>query len=517
MNNGTAIGRIDIADGTVFVLRADGSRSELSPGDAIYAGDRIETAADGRVAMAMVDGSRFSLAENGAMTMDEMIFDGNGADGSAQVSVLSGVFVFVSGQIAKMSVDAMIIRTPTMTMGIRGTKLVGSAGEAGDMVTLLREDDGHIGEIVAYNGDSAQVLNQENQTVRVGAYGGEISLPLIVTGALIGDMYGDPPMIGDVGGNIQSLHFNLARSDSETEPQALEHTDDHRTGRDAGHGAAAETRPQALLFDFEPFKLLHDRLFERQFLDSNIYPDHDVDNSKLDAVGKSNALLEDAFIGTRFVSDPGAGTEPDDQPAESDAEMTDSFSDRSIVVQDWPAADELVAGNTPEETGATPLTSLTKTNFDAPLQSSSADAARPEVTASVEIAEAPVLEVPDTGSVSDADPDSELTLADKFGIRPLDRPRNDFSDGFIDHAARPTGQHAAKSLGHVDGHGEGHGSAYGRGDISGHGKKDGTEHGKGPGSAPGHAPDHRADEAADGHGYSVTDSGHAVNPAPDLH
>ena len=55
------------------------------------------------------------------MVLYEMIYDPSAQQGQAAISLLQGAFTFVSGQIAKTGVDAMVIETPTATIGIRGT------------------------------------------------------------------------------------------------------------------------------------------------------------------------------------------------------------------------------------------------------------------------------------------------------------------------------------------------------------------------------------------------------------
>ena len=47
-----------------------------------------------------------------------------------------------------MGLDSMVIDTPTMTIGIRGTKVVANAAAEGETteVVLLPEDDGTIGK-----------------------------------------------------------------------------------------------------------------------------------------------------------------------------------------------------------------------------------------------------------------------------------------------------------------------------------------------------------------------------------
>jgi hypothetical protein len=78
------------------------------------------------------------------MVLDELIYDSETNEGTSAISVVQGVFSFVSGAIAKSGPDAMTIRTPVATIGIRGTKVAVKAGAEGEenVITLLEEEGG---------------------------------------------------------------------------------------------------------------------------------------------------------------------------------------------------------------------------------------------------------------------------------------------------------------------------------------------------------------------------------------
>src|SRR5687768_3777522 len=103
-----AIGKVETAGGPVFVLRSTGERAMLQKGDPVYQGDTIETGNDGAVSLTLADDSEFSLGQNGHMVVDELVYDAASGSGAANVTVFTGMFVFVSGTIAKTGVDAMI-------------------------------------------------------------------------------------------------------------------------------------------------------------------------------------------------------------------------------------------------------------------------------------------------------------------------------------------------------------------------------------------------------------------------
>ena len=85
--------------------------------------------------------------------------------------LFQGVFVFVSGEIASNNPEAMEVRTPVATLGIRGTKVGGYAAQEGEenKIALLSEGDGEVGEVLVYNPSGNVVLDQANETTIISS------------------------------------------------------------------------------------------------------------------------------------------------------------------------------------------------------------------------------------------------------------------------------------------------------------------------------------------------------------
>ncbi|MEL0107312.1 MAG: FecR domain-containing protein, partial [Rhodospirillaceae bacterium] len=164
------VGQVESLSGTVVAVRADGTRVELKTGDPIYQGDTLETSADGAVGVMLADQTTFSMANNGQMVIDQMVYDPGTNEGSISMSVVEGVFAFVSGQIAKTDPDALSLNTPVATIGIRGTQVGIEVGEDKPMtVVLMEEADGFVGEVVVANDGGVQILNQAFQATNVAS------------------------------------------------------------------------------------------------------------------------------------------------------------------------------------------------------------------------------------------------------------------------------------------------------------------------------------------------------------
>ena len=115
------IGEVEDLKGTVRATHTDGVSVELQEGDSVYQGDVLETAADGGIGIRFADGTTLGLDSDARMVIDEMVYNPGGDSGSMVFSLIKGAMVFVSGEIAATGPDAMIIKTPAATIGIRGT------------------------------------------------------------------------------------------------------------------------------------------------------------------------------------------------------------------------------------------------------------------------------------------------------------------------------------------------------------------------------------------------------------
>ncbi|MBB91627.1 MAG: hypothetical protein CMF68_11680 [Magnetovibrio sp.] len=185
------IGKIVTVSGKVEATHADGTKAILKVGDPVYQGDVIETGPLGAVGMEFADESTFSLADNGRMVLDEMVYDPQAQAGTFGASIVQGAFSFISGQIAKTGPDNMLINTPTATIGIRGTALAGKAAPEGEQsnFTILPEGQ-FVGEVVISNNAGTVVLNQVGATVSIASINLAPPPPIIITAQQIQQQYG---------------------------------------------------------------------------------------------------------------------------------------------------------------------------------------------------------------------------------------------------------------------------------------------------------------------------------------
>ena len=163
------IGVVETVVGEALAFSAAGTRVTLREGVPVVLGDTVETGVDAVIGIVFIDDSTFALGPEARMVLDAFIFDPGAGAGASVFTVVQGVFSFVSGEIAETGPEAMAVRTPVATIGIRGTRVAGRAAPEGEVntVTLLPSAEGEVGEVVVRNAGGVRVLNAANQTVEV--------------------------------------------------------------------------------------------------------------------------------------------------------------------------------------------------------------------------------------------------------------------------------------------------------------------------------------------------------------
>ncbi len=185
------IGQVEDAAGEVTATRVDGTTVTLNVGDAVYMGDILETGAEGAISIVFVDQSTFSLGEEGRMVLDEMIYDPVTAEGSSAFSVLTGVFVFVSGEIAANNPDGMIVSTPVAVVGIRGTHGGGKADADGqeNLITLFKDPGGTTGTLVVRNASGEVIIDLPGLSTTILSQLLPPDEPFFLSGSEMGDLF----------------------------------------------------------------------------------------------------------------------------------------------------------------------------------------------------------------------------------------------------------------------------------------------------------------------------------------
>lgn len=119
----TPVAVVKVLKGDVRVLRQE-QQTPLAVGMELTTNDRVLTGSDGSVGLAFRDGSLLSVGANGDLAVNRFEFDSTTYEGRFETTLNKGRMSVVSGKIAKSKHDAMKVRTPSSTLGIRGTEFL---------------------------------------------------------------------------------------------------------------------------------------------------------------------------------------------------------------------------------------------------------------------------------------------------------------------------------------------------------------------------------------------------------
>lgn len=156
----TPAGRIDFAFGKVTATSPDGAVRPLVKGAEVFSGDSIATT-DGRVQIRFTDGAYMSLQPNTVFKVEQYAYDGK-SDGKEKgsFSLVKGGLRTITGAIGKVNKQNYEVRTPTATIGIRGTSYAANQSDDGLIVTVAQGQvsvSNQAGNVVLSSGQSALV------------------------------------------------------------------------------------------------------------------------------------------------------------------------------------------------------------------------------------------------------------------------------------------------------------------------------------------------------------------------
>ena len=116
-------GSVKTARGLVAIER-DGKTLPLTVGDKVFESDRVVTGADSSVGITLRDNTLLSAGPNSVLSLDRFSFDATTHAGAVDATLKRGTLAVISGKIAKADSSSVRFRTPTTTLGVRGTEFV---------------------------------------------------------------------------------------------------------------------------------------------------------------------------------------------------------------------------------------------------------------------------------------------------------------------------------------------------------------------------------------------------------
>ena len=170
--NAVDIGSISELRGNGEVVRqgtTDKLLAELALGIASY--DDVRTG-NGRMAIEFLDSSVVRLTEHSKIVIDEFVYDPDPNKSKLALSMASGTARFITGRLAGIKKENIFIRTPSATIGIRGTDFTTTVDELGRSLVILLPDamGNSSGEISVTTWSGTEILNKPFQATMVSTF-----------------------------------------------------------------------------------------------------------------------------------------------------------------------------------------------------------------------------------------------------------------------------------------------------------------------------------------------------------
>lgn len=148
-------------------LESGANKKPLTLGSDVHQDEVIITAADSSAQIELLDRTKFAVGPEARIVLDKFIYDASASRGTISINLAQGAFRFITGVAQK---EAYEIKTPTASLGVRGTVFDVYVAENGETAVLL-----HRGAVEICNlARSCQLHNKPRQIVFIGL-DGEIS------------------------------------------------------------------------------------------------------------------------------------------------------------------------------------------------------------------------------------------------------------------------------------------------------------------------------------------------------
>ena len=123
------IGFIKTAQADARIVVA-GKSVAAEPGMAVQTGYLLKTGAQGSIGLTLRDNTRLSIGPNTEIVVDEYVYAPGKGDLKLWATLTKGTLQYVSGIIAKLKPEAVVMTTPVGIIGVRGTRYVALVQEA---------------------------------------------------------------------------------------------------------------------------------------------------------------------------------------------------------------------------------------------------------------------------------------------------------------------------------------------------------------------------------------------------
>jgi len=120
---GEPVGFVKTVSGDAWVVTA-GQSVKAQARTAVFLGSQLKTAKAGSLGVTFKDNTMMSFGPDTELTVDEYLFAPAQGQLKLGARLDKGSLNYVSGVIAKLKPDAVAVKTPTGTIGVRGTQFL---------------------------------------------------------------------------------------------------------------------------------------------------------------------------------------------------------------------------------------------------------------------------------------------------------------------------------------------------------------------------------------------------------
>lgn len=120
----------------VMIESEDAERRRLRKGGKVHQEEVVETAKSAQAEIRFLDDTKLAVGPSARVVLDKFVFDPNAAPGAIAINLSKGAFRFISGSSPSTAYE---IRTPTASMGVRGTVFDVYVAPNGETAVLLHE------------------------------------------------------------------------------------------------------------------------------------------------------------------------------------------------------------------------------------------------------------------------------------------------------------------------------------------------------------------------------------------
>ena len=131
------IGFLKTVSGTAAVI-LNGKGVKAEPGTPLFMNATLKTGSKSAMGITFKDNTVMSFGSNTEVVIDEFLYSPGKDQLALGAKVNKGTMEYVSGVVAKLKPEAVAVKTPTGTIGVRGTHFMVKVDDA-DQATFDRE------------------------------------------------------------------------------------------------------------------------------------------------------------------------------------------------------------------------------------------------------------------------------------------------------------------------------------------------------------------------------------------